>query len=72
MITTIEEEIRAACTHWLICKKDYGVFKKGEHYWLEILLNGNMFGRSDNVKGMIITVPFLDFYEIFTLSSERV
>lgn len=67
-----EKELRAALTHWLICKKDYGVFKKGEHYWLEMLPNGNMFGRSDNVKGKIITVPFYEFYDIFTLSMERV
>jgi hypothetical protein len=27
-----EKELRTALTHWLICKKDFGVFKKGQ-YW---------------------------------------
>lgn len=45
-----EQELKTALTHWLICKKDFDVFKKGEYYWLELLVNGNLYGRSDNVK----------------------
>lgn len=68
-----EQELRTALTHWLICKKDFRVFKKGEHYWLELLSNGDLCGRSDNIKGVVINYfPFDQFYDIFTLSMERV
>ena len=68
-----EKELRAALTHWLICKKDLGVFKKEERYWLELLSNGNFCGRSDNIKGVVINdFPYDQFYDIFTLSTERV
>jgi hypothetical protein len=68
-----EKELRTALTHWLICKKDFGVFKKGEHYWLELLSNGDLCGRSDNIKGVVINnFPYDQFYGIFTLSTERV
>lgn len=68
-----EQELRTALTHWLICKKDFSVFKKGERYWLELLINGNMYGRSDNIKEVLIDkFPYDQFYEIFTLSMERV
>lgn len=29
-----EKELRTALTHWLICNKDFEMFKKGERYWL--------------------------------------
>jgi hypothetical protein len=67
-----EQELRTALTHWLICKKDYQIFKKGEHYWLELLLNGNFCGRSDNIKNNVVYIPYDKFYDIFTLSIERV
>ena len=68
-----EQELRTALTHWLICKKDFSVFKKSERYWLELLINGNMYGRSDNIKEVLIDkFPYDQFYEIFTLSMERV
>lgn len=68
-----EKELRTALTHWLICKKDFSVFKKGEYYWLELTINGCMYGRSDNIKGVLIDrFPYDQFYEIFTLSIERV
>jgi len=68
-----EKELRTALTHWLICKKDFGVFKKGEHYWLELLVNGNLYGRSDNVKEVEIKdFPYDRFYKIFALSVEKV
>jgi hypothetical protein len=68
-----EEELRTALTHWLLCKKDFGVFKKGEYYWLELLMNGNLCGRSDNVKEVEINdFPYDQFYDIFYLSVERV
>lgn len=68
-----EQELRTALTHWLICKKDFDVFKKGEHYWLELLVNGNLYGRSDNVKEVEIKdFPYDQFYDIFNLSIERV
>lgn len=68
-----EKELRTALTHWLICKKDFGVFKKGEYYWLELLINGNMYGRSDNIKGVVINYfPYDQFYDIFTLSMAMV
>lgn len=68
-----EEELRTALTHWLLCKKDFGVFKKGEYYWLELLINGNLYGRSDNVKEVEIKdFPYDQFYDIFYLSVERV
>lgn len=68
----LEQEIRTALKHWLLCKKDYGLFKKGEYYWLEMLSNGDMCGRSDNVKDCIIYIPFEKFYDIFVLSAEKV
>lgn len=69
----MNEELKTALRHWLICKKDYDVFKKGEHYWLELLINGNMCGRSDNIKGVEIKdFPYDKFYEIFILSNERI
>ena len=50
-----------------------GVFKKEERYWLELLSNGNFCGRSDNIKGVVINdFPYDQFYDIFTLSMERV
>lgn len=68
-----EKELRTALTHWLICNKDFGCFKKGEYYWLELLVNGNLYGRSDNVKEVEIKdFPYDQFYDIFTLSLERV
>ena len=67
------EELKTALTHWLICERDWGVFKKKEHYWLELLSNGNMCGRSDNIKGIEIKdFPYDDFYEIFSLSHIRI
>lgn len=67
-----EQELRTALTHWLICKKDYQIFKKGERYWLELLLNGTFCGRSDNIKNIVVYIPYDRFYDIFTLSIERV
>ena len=68
-----EKELRAALTHWLICKKDFRVFKKGERYWLELLSNWDLCGRSDNIKDVVINYfPYDQFYDIFTLSMERV
>ena len=68
-----EKQLRIALKNWLICKKDFGVFKKGEHYWLELLSNGDLYGRSDNVKDVVINnIPYDQFYDIFTLSMERV
>ena len=68
-----EKELRTALTHWLICNKDFGVFKKGGRYWLELLSNGDLCGRSDNIKGIAINYfPYDQFYDIFTLSMERV
>lgn len=68
-----EKELRTALTHWLICKKDFGVFKKGEYYWLELLSNGILCGRSGNIKGVVINYfPYDQFYDIFTLSMVRV
>ena len=67
------EELRTALKHWLICKRDFGVFRKGEHYWLELLVNGNLYGRSDNVKEIEVKdFPYDEFYDIFSLSIERV
>lgn len=68
-----EKELRTALTHWLICKKDFGVFKKGESYWLELLSNKGLCGRSDDIKDVVINdFPYDQFYDIFTLSMERV
>ena len=68
-----EKELRTALTHWLICNKDFEMFKKGERYWLELLVNGKLYGRSDNVKEIEIkNFPYDQFYNIFTLSIERV
>ena len=68
-----EKELRTALTHWLICKKDFLVFKKEERYWLELLSNGDLCGRSDNIKGVVINdFQYDKFYDIFTLSMERV
>ena len=68
-----EKELRIALKNWLICKKEFGVFKKEEHYWLELLSNGDLIGRSDNIKGIVINdFPYDHFYDIFTLSMERV
>lgn len=68
-----EKQLRTALKNWLICKKDFGTFKKGERYWLELLSNGCLCGRSDNVKGVVINdFPYDHFYDIFTLSMERV
>ena len=54
-------------------KKDFSVFKKGERYWLELTINGCMYGRSDNIKGVLIDkFPYDQFYDIFTLSIERI
>lgn len=67
------EELRTALKHWLICKRDFGVFRKGEHYWLELLVNGNLYGRSDNVKEIEVKdFPYDEFYDIFSLSIERI
>lgn len=54
-------------------KKDFSVFKKGERYWLELTINGCMCGRSDNIKGVLIDkFPYDQFYDILTLSIERI
>ncbi len=40
---------------------------------LELLSNGDLCGRSDNIKGVVINdFPYDKFYDIFTLSMERV
>ncbi len=53
----IINEVKETISHWLICKTSWGDFKEGEHYWLELLETGDFCGRSDNVKGKILTLP---------------
>ena len=38
----MHQEIREYISHWLLCKKSWGVFLEGQHYWLELLENGKV------------------------------
>lgn len=68
----IRKEIRAYFGYWLVCTKDFGFFFEGEHYWLELLENGNICGRSDNVKGKEMMISIADLLNNFKATGEKV
>lgn len=66
------QEIREYISHWLLCKKSWGVFLEGQLYWLELLENGQFYGRSDNIKGKTISIPTELLEEIFETTKDLV
>lgn len=68
----IKNAIREYLSHWLVCTKDTGIFCKGEHYWLELLENGNFCGRSDNIKGIAIDLSLRVLLNNFEITMENI
>ncbi len=64
--------IREYLGYWLECTESFGPFVKGEHYWLELLENGNLYGRSDNVKEQEIVVTITDLLTFFKPTEDKV
>ena len=67
-------EIKTALEHWLICKKDYKMFRKGECYALSLSENysadNNTFIiKSRNLRGITVdNFPLDEFFDIFAVS----
>lgn len=64
--------IREYLSHWLVCTKDTGIFRRGEHYWLELLEDGNFCGRSDNIKERIIDLSLRELFNNFMITNENI
>lgn len=71
-VDIIKNAIREYLSHWLICTKDTGLFRKGEHYWLKLLEDGTFCGRSDNVKERMIDLSLRELFNNFVITNENV
>lgn len=71
-VVIIKNAIREYLSHWLICTKDTGLFRKGEHYWLELLEEGFFCGRSDNIKERIIDLSLRELFNNFVMTMENI
>lgn len=67
----IRNVIREYLGYWLECTESFAPFVKGEHYWLELMENGQFFGRSDNVKGKIIIISIACLLNNFKPTEEK-
>lgn len=71
-VVIMKNAIREYLSHWLVCTEDTGIFRKGEHYWLELLEDGNFCGRSDNVKERIIDLSLRELLNNFVITMENI
>ena len=58
--------------YWLLCTDDYGPFRKGERYWLELLESGRVCGRSDNMKGKETDITLVELLSCFDVTDDKV
>lgn len=71
-VAIIKNAIREYLSHWLVCTRGAGMFRKGEHYWLELLENGSFCGRSDNIKEKIIDLSLRELFNNFEITMENI
>lgn len=71
-VVIIKNAIREYLSHWLVCTKDTGLFRKGEHYWLELLEDGIFCGRSDNIKERMIDLSLRELFNNFEITMENI
>ena len=58
--------------YWLICKKSFNVFLRGERYWLEKVSEDIYNVRSDNALGQYVRITNEQMFDNFERTDELV
>ena len=64
-------DIQEFIKKWLVCRKDFLIFKKGEHYWLELCADGRFCVRSDNALGQYARISQSELFQNFEQTKDN-
>ena len=67
-----EEKNNFVRSQFLQCKRSFGGFKEGEHYWLEYIGDDMYVGRSDNILNQKFHITPRQLYTLFSQKLEEV